>query len=361
MKKQLLLIVFTCTAFLITKANTFIVSNNLGHPSTYTDVASALSAASKGDTIYVIGSLTPYPGFGISKGINIFGPGFNPQKNNTLTATIQGIGFSAGSDSSTIDGLVINGGIGFDNNTTIYNLTISRNSLVGSGLRFGNGDNTAMHNFKFINNIMVHSGNLMTPGGTVFYNTLFENNVIANSNGPLVNGGFTSNTTIFKNNIFMCNVSGGNGTYPAFGNVNQVTITNNIFIGYQITNGNNGIDYSTFDHNLAYLVTGSYGTDPFATLHNTSISNIYDHNPLFVSADLSVPTEASNYNLQAGSPSLHAASDGGQQGVYGGDPTASWALAAMPALPYIVSLSLNTTSINTGGTINATIISKTHN
>jgi len=361
MKKQLLLL--SAFAFFTTliRANVFTVSNNLAHPAVYTDINTAITAASKGDTIYVLGSLTHYPHIDISKFVNIFGPGFYPLKNNTLTAIVDGIQYHSGADSTIVDGMVINGGCGFDNNTTIYNLTISRNSLVSGGLGFGGGDNTAMHNFKFINNIMVHSGVMMSPGGTMFYNLLVENNVIANSNGPLVNGGFTSNTTIFKNNIFMCNVSGGNGTYPAFGQVYQITLSNNIFIGYQITNGTSGIDYATFDHNAAYLVSGTYGSDPFATQHNTSINNIYDQNPLFVSASLLLPNESSDYHLQAGSPSLHAAADGGQQGVYGGDANANWSLAGMPNLPFIVSLTLNTATINAGGTINATIISKSHN
>ncbi|HWB24185.1 MAG TPA: hypothetical protein VG738_01845 [Chitinophagaceae bacterium] len=358
MKNQPLLALGLLIITSFAKANVLTVSNNLGHPTAYTDIPAAISAASAGDTIYVLGSLTHYSKANINKKINIFGPGYLPQKDNTLTAIIDGIEFQSNCDGTTISGMIINGGVTFDNQT-FNDITITRNSLVNAGMSFNSS--TITNNLKFINNIMVHSGNLLSPGSAVFNNFLVENNVIANSNGPLVNGGFTSNTTIFKNNIFMCNVSNGNGTYPAFGQVRQITLTNNIFIGYKITYGTSGIDYSTFDHNLAYLVSGSYGSDPFAAEHNISISNIYDENPGFVSADLLYPSESSNYNLQAGSPCLHAASDGGQQGVYGGDPNANWALSLMPALPYIISLNLSTATINAGGSISATVISKSHN
>jgi hypothetical protein len=164
----------------------------------------------------------------------------------------------------------------------------------------------------------------------------------------------------------MTDISGGNGTYPAFGSVNQVLVTNNIFVGWSIVNGTNNasgsINYSTFDHNLAYLLSGSFSQDPFAYYNNTSTNNLYNQDPKFISvANMSSPAETDNYNLQSSSPALTTASDGGQMGVYGGDPNANWSLASMPALPFIYSFLLNTVTVNTGGTINATVISKSHN
>ncbi len=314
MKKQLLLSALLLLAFNLVRANVFTVSNNLAHPTAYTDIQSAVNAASAGDSVYVIGSLTQYAGVGISKQINLFGPGFYPQKNNVLTATVNGITLNAGSDGTLISGMVITSGVYFASNASISNITVERNNLFGSG--FGFGGNDIVTNFKVINNVMVNGGTFLSPSNTVFNNFLVENNVIANENSPMINGGFTSNTTLFKNNVIMTNVSGGNGTYPLTGQVEQVTFTNNIFVGWLISNGTNGVQFCTFDHNLAYLESGTYSSDPFTGggSNNTSLSNIYNENPDFVNAPLSNPLYNSDFHLLAGSPSLTAASDGGATG-----------------------------------------------
>ena len=358
MKKLTLLLTTISLSVLVTKANVFTVSNNLAHPSTYTDIQSAITAASKGDTIYVLGSLTPYAGITISKFVNIFGPGFLPQKANSLTATVNSVEIKAGADSTVISGLIFQG-IYFDANNTYYNLVIERNELTGE-LNFNGGPSTA-NNLRVLSNFFTGTTFIATNSNT-FNNFLVENNVMVYNSGPFIINGFTSNTTIFKNNIFIDGVSGGNGTYGSIQQLYQVTFTNNIFIGMPFNfNNGNSVNYCTFDHNLAYLVSGSYGSDPFAFGNNSSFGNIWDQNPDFNNVNLTNALVTNDYSLQASSPSLKAASDGGQQGAFGGDPNASWALATMPALPYIVSFLLNTATVNAGGNINATIISKSHN
>ncbi len=343
---------------ILVKANVFTVSNNLAHPTAYTDIQSAINAASKGDTVYVLGSITAYAGITVSKFINIFGPGFLPQKANSLTATVNSIELKAGADSTVISGLIFPG-IYFDGGVTWYNITIERNELTGE-LNLNNGTNT-LNNMKVTSNFFTGTSFIATYV-TTLNNFLVENNVMVYNSGPLIINGFTSNTTIFKNNIFIDGVSGGNGTYASIQELYQVTFSNNIFIGVPFNlNNNNSDNYCTFDHNLAYLVSGSYGSDPFAFGNNSSFGNIWDQNPTFTNVNLTNAQINNDYSLAAGSPSLTAAADGGQQGVFGGDPNANWALATMPSLPYIVSFSLNTATVNAGGSINATIISKSHN
>lgn len=359
MKKILFSFITILAAFNL-RANVITVSNNLAHPTQYTTVQSAIDAAAAGDSIYVLGSVTHYAAFSIDKALTIFGPGFLPQKANQLTAIIDGtISFTQDGNNSIIAGFVINGYIsvnlyGTGSNDSLKNVTIERNELYnGATMQFANG---VYQDIKIINNIELGGYTFLSGSSCVFNNFLIENNVCYTGNNSVFSN-VTSNTVIMKNNVFIGNKTSSTGT-QAFYSINNISLTNNIFVGY---NFSSGINYATFDHNLAYLPGGTYASDPFATQQNASFTNIYNDDPMFVSVDFSNPTSSSNYNLQSGSPALTAASDGGQQGVYGGDPGASWAFALQPALPYIYSFTLNTATINAGGSINATVISKTHN
>ena len=85
--KQLLSTIALLIAGIYAQANVFTVSNNAGNPAQYSDISSALTAASPGDSIYIYGSTTPYTAPVFSKdNITFIGPGFNPQKQLALAA-----------------------------------------------------------------------------------------------------------------------------------------------------------------------------------------------------------------------------------------------------------------------------------
>ena len=80
----------------------------------YTSLATAISNASDGDTIYVAGSPTSYGSVALSKKLIIIGPGYWLDVNDTTQAyqepaTITTVTFNAGSEGSVLEGMRIDG------------------------------------------------------------------------------------------------------------------------------------------------------------------------------------------------------------------------------------------------------------
>ena len=71
MKKLLLLSIIYIGLMSALKATIITVDNNVNSPADYTDLQTAIDAATAGDTIYVAGSNTTYGAKNVTKKLNI--------------------------------------------------------------------------------------------------------------------------------------------------------------------------------------------------------------------------------------------------------------------------------------------------
>ncbi len=205
---------------------TYVVDNNYGVYCKYRTVSSAISAASDGDTIYIMPSQTPYDGFTVNKRLYIYS-----QKNissNGSQAIISLSSIVISNRASVLEGLqitsnfiTING-----NSTTINNCYISShlilnsdsNKLIGNNFNFSKNEYLlfyATSNFNKIANNHIEKFQFTALSGTIY---------------PFVDGADSSNQIL--NNIFL-ERENGNKYAPKYGFVffknSSAIIENNIF------------------------------------------------------------------------------------------------------------------------------------
>ena len=311
-----------------------IVDNNPGSTAQYTSIGAAFTAASAGDTIYVIGSVNPYGCFTWNKKITLIGPGHKPDKQNTLKAEIAGCGpniyFRQGSDGSSIIGMYLGGGHSIWMDGIIHNITLKGNYLGGFVEIEGN-------NYLLENNIFYGSGANIGFIGTTHGNTLINKNIF---NGYIQNA--QTATTEIVNNIFL-----RNGV--AFSGVSNVSVKNNIFHKANPT----GILSANFENNITFQTT-----DTLPSPGNFGSGNI-NADPQFEN----VPSSAQffnyshDYNLKSTSPGKNAGTDGKDIGVYGG--MGAFSMGGEPAIPIIKLFSIKNTIVPPNGNLEIKIEAET--
>ncbi len=336
---------YLCISFLFVcfsvSAKIWRVNNNTGVVADFNNVASAIAAASAGDTIHIEASTGGYPSFNITKRLVIIGTGYfftdatpNPKTQvNTNAATINGgIEFMPGSAGSVIEGLTIPG-IFLDDGT----ITIQRNYIT-SYLYLGNAANsvcnadtirqnyiygvvsqTASSNitnmmfynnivngigFDFTNNINKTSGfainNVFLSGSFACVNMTFQNNIINNANF----------NTYLSSNVFFNNIANNTGIPTGNGNQQNV-IMNNVFNGfssgtgfssdgrYMLKAGSPAIGAGVI--NSVTVDCGAFGGPaPYVLSGMPPIPSIYAF-----SAPSSVPTGTTTINITVSSTTVH--------------------------------------------------------
>lgn len=331
-------------------ATVFTVSNNQVSPTAFTTISAAVSAASAGDTIYILGSPNTYDAFTITKRLVFFGPGFNPERaGDKLTVVVPNITILTAASGSEIHGLVISGNIIAQAN--LSNISIMRNKIsgfIGHTASISYTYNTWVISNNYFNNFILNASGSTTYHLNVL-NTLVENNVVRSS-GAVMNNIQGDNIFQLKNNVFITTSS------AAFTNCKNLMLNNNIFINYS-TSGLPADSYA--QHNLAYR-SGTTLPATFFPLGNAlTRDNLINQDPLFTQLNTALAMENSDYSLQPTSPAIGEAHDWKQMGVFGGNPASNWAYAGMPRLPYIHTFKIENSTVPVGGTLRITIISKT--
>lgn len=333
--KKIITLISACAMFFSTADATVRTVNNNGlGGAQYTDIASAITASSNNDTIYVSGSASNYAAFTINKRLTIIGPGSHIGGNtqNTQQAYVSGtitVDSAANNQSAANIKLI---GLRFDYITLnhaknftvercdgyqIYGNTSDMNGIYIRGCaidRIYNNPSATNALFEISNTIYKYADNL-TP------NTLVNHCIII---GHGYSNGWKATGTVFTNSIF-----------------------------YN-TNFNSGLNTScVFTNNMVYNINIAAFTLPLAGC--TGSNNQGGVDPLFINPTSGDPSWydifSFNWRLQATSPGHNAGSDGADLGVYGGTFAINQ-IGLVPAIPQVNEININNAAVPQNGTLN---------
>ena len=298
--KQLLLSASILFSFICHAQTTITVDNSIGSNAQYSDLQSAISAASNGDIIYVHASEINYGIITVDKPLTLIGFGHSdPDKETMVNDLILG----ANASNTTITGLHITDDFYISSGAVLSNIIIE-NNLIDDSLLFNSG---SANNVTIRGNIIYQIGNTgNTSGSNNYTNAIISNNLI------LYYIGLKNHQSItIKNNVFLSPYSG----YPIFNAGNStgsITAQNNIF--YYNTS-------STYDPNsdgviFENCITYNIGSGNVSNLSGSN--NLNNQNPNFVSADDTDFDVTDDYHLQGGSPAIGSGVGGIDIGIYDG-------------------------------------------
>lgn len=340
---------FLCTSF-ISQATVRTVSNWTNIPAQFTAVQPAIDASGIGDTVYMHGSPNDYSNFEINKRLTIIGPGYFPQFQNQNRATVSQVYIY-----STVVGSV--------NNINIIGLHIT--SLIYSGYNTNFAVGVPMEGLR-INRCFV--AGLQNPiGGNSNSSLIVDQSIFS---GTLSTDNFSS---VLVNNTFFTNSRiSSNSSLDA-----NTVVTNCLFYGSN--SGPNTISNTIFSNNIFYRCT-SFGTQTgctynrnitFETDNNTltfvgaiTSNTIVNTNPLFITPfntavyGNGAPGDPINfYNnanllLGIGSPAINQGTDNTDIGPTGGSTNFNYRTQSMSAIPQMVSLIINNSTLPQNGTLN---------
>jgi len=346
MKRYLILLLFLTSYGAHATIRT--VSNSPATLAQFNTIQAAVNASSSGDTILVHGTPVFYGGFTITnKQLVIIGPGFNPDVQFSLKATINGnvVLTGSGCKKTEIHGLHFNSS-SIDVNTSMDSVYFYRNSLLGMSLVTGGGTITG---FVFKGNYF--RGSISSHPFSFFHNILFENNVFVCSNclTNFQNGGSTN--ILFNHNLFFADDG-----FPSslFSGLSLALFTNNIFVERII---NSSVLQCTFINNLTFNCVVN---NPWSAANGNidGGGNIENMDPQMVDqagVNNGTATEISNYTIASG-PANNSGSDGKDMGVLY-DPTGglNWIHGRNTRLPSVVLMNIANPVLGAGGTLNITV------
>jgi hypothetical protein len=355
MKTQLYsLILFWLTVTTKLYATVWTVDNNSGVSAQFTNVQSAISASSSGDTIYIQGSLTSYANFTFDKKLYFFGAGYSPLVGNPTTLT--NVTGTIGCSGSSFEGFAIKESFSMNDSA----ISIKNNEFLGLGTNPGGTLNCSFilvaQSSIVINNIFI-GNSIISFSGTVL-NGIISNNIfnrsICNCNscgnfGCILYGNSTSGLLI-TNNLFLNDV----GTAP-LRFINNCIISNNIFFGTSPCGYSSDLNGNQFSNNIAF---GSVN-DNIPLGINTGTGNFISVDPLFIN----VPSGNFNFNivydyhLQNNSIGKNAGTDGTDIGIFGGAyPFKNF--TGTPSIPFIQEFTIQNPVIGISDPLNVHLKAK---
>ncbi|HON52039.1 MAG TPA: right-handed parallel beta-helix repeat-containing protein [Bacteroidales bacterium] len=315
-----------CFGFSTGYAQTRVMLHHAGTVTAYSGInafVAANTAAVNGDTIYLSGGF--FTSATISKKLVVIGTGVFPDSTSAtgisrLTSTLS---LAAGSDSTIIEGLYIDGNINFAANTAIKDVLIRRNEFNELNIT-----GSSRNNLRTIINQNIIKGpvSVENADALIFANNIFHHHMYN-----------VSNALIEHNNII---TSAGSWSVLLNG-ISDCLIKNNIFkisFGYAASflSGNNNV----FQNNiLNFALSG--GTQTYSNnlqVHSDSIF-VNDITPYTINY-------GSNYHIR---PYLYTtastyATDGTEVGIYGGSEQFKFKEALVPRNPHIISKEIDQTT-----------------
>lgn len=335
---------------IISYATVRTVSNWVNIPAQFTAIQPAIDASAIGDTVYVHGSPNVYPNFVINKRLTIIGPGYFPQFQNQNRAEVSQIFIY-----STVAGSV--------NNINIVGLTITSQVYSGYNTNFAVG--VPMEGLRinrcFVsglsNPISVSPSSSLIVEQSVFTSTLNTDNfasVLVNntifSNSRISSSNSTDANTVVTNCLFYGSSSG-----PS--NITNTIFSNNIFYRCSSFGSQTGC---TYNRNITFATDNNTLTFSGAITSNTIVNT----DPLFItpyptaSYGNGAPTSPTpfyndgNLLLQASSPAINQGTDNTDIGPTGGSANFNYRTQSMSAIPQMVSLIINNSTLPQNGTLN---------
>jgi hypothetical protein len=317
------------------------VSNRSGENAMFNSVQAAIDAASPGDSIYVSGSENDYGSITVNKELHLIGPGFKPQKDFSLRASLQSITINADASNSSFTGLVFSG-INDSQWASGIRITGCDFSFLQAGTNFSN---LVSKEWLLENNIIRQTinGNGSTHGTNQF---IIRNNLFFSNGSTFIN---SFHESIINNNVFT--------TMQSFSNVNLCVIYNNIFYGGSPLGATN----SVFSNNITYQTNN----DALPYDNNSGASNLIGVDPQFVD----VPATPGNifgfnfsydwdFSLGESSPGKNTGTDLTDIGLFGG---LGFTPGGEPALPVVTSFTIINAVINPNGKLNIQVEGRANN
>ena len=346
------LFLFSASAFVSGKVIT--VCNNSISAGQYTSLASAITAANAGDTLYVMGSPYDYGSstIYISKRITLIGAGYNPvgtqfgfgTQVSYIQLQVSGSSNAAGTKIMGISSNSITGNDTSERNVTISRCFVSNQILIA-------GTNWLIEN-NIAQNIYFNNGDYTSGYSNYPVSAIISNNFVISSIAPSYQyGGYINGANILINH----NIIEGN-VYDFY----YTVISNNIFFHGDQSAAYN-VAYNTYTDNIT--VYSSKDSIPQGS--NTGTGNIYNPAVLFVNGPSSAQGWSAllNYNwaLLSSSPGHNAASDGTDIGIYGGSTPVVNLITGTTTLPQLTSLNVNNSVTPVGGKLNINFKARTQN
>lgn len=348
MKKLITIILILALQTTMTRAAVLTVSNSLLGGAQYSSLWDAYLAAVSGqDTLSVEGTDIPYflPCHAVwEKNLIVIGIGFNPQKQYPLRSKIRDTDCQGGLFylSSLASGSAFYG-IEFTHSVVLTGAGNTSDLLFEDcifDVTFDCGG-VSLSSFVFRNCIFTRDNdvNFVLTGGSPTYqgvitNCVLDGYILANSN---------LNTILLVDHcIFLSTTTG------SFSDLYYSQIQNSIFVNYFPA----GLYNCDLNNNLS-MVTGTFPPDP--AQGNIATNNIENTDAQFVNyTSGSLYSATADYDVQAGSPAVGAASDGTDIGVHGGTANFSETGEVLIA-PIMRSMTILNSSIESNGTLNVQI------
>jgi hypothetical protein len=288
-------------------ATQWTVSNYASIPGQFSNISSAISAASDYDTLLVQGSPTTYSDFSITRPLYIIGAGHHSGSVTGYATIVNSIVILQSGSGSTLEGFSITSLSNTNYSETVTNFTL-RNcylSTVNFWATFMGSlfeGNVLSGQLSFANNI---------NSEMIVRNNIFLANVAQSSYGVISS---IRSGVILDHNAF---ISAYSNHYP-FTDVSLATITNNFFLNFDTSflNGNaNGYYNCVCNNNATYLCSANIPSGS-----NTGTGNLNGVSPLFLNYPVVPAPWLWTYDLHIDPTSLltGAATDGTDIGLYGG-------------------------------------------
>jgi hypothetical protein len=303
-------VILICFGFLTTNATSWRVNNNPAIDADFSDITTAISAASEGDTLYIEGTQYNYGDVTLNKPLVLIGPGFFLTENDSTQAN---------QSSAMIDQLTIDPGAA---GSTVY------------GLEFYDWVNINADNIVFSRNWMVDNHNIdcRFAQSSDITDVVITQNYLSN----IIGGNNLANGLIISNNYVRTEIGvGSNQSAIIYNNVVGKTISAyNSVVKNNINTSNNDANGGYYDggnnvwaYNIADFL--KWGIPP-------GVGNIGDIDPIdvFVDYDGSLGYSADGkWQLKEGSMAIGYGENGVDCGIFGGP--SPYILSGLPPVPHI--------------------------
>ncbi len=310
----MLALAIPCTAEIL------VVDNNPGNVAHYSTLAAAMSAASAGDTILVVGSPDSYGRLTLTKKLIMFGPGFlltsNPETQAQKIQAMASFTFNSGSQGSVVCGFYMNEQLQIN----ISNITVKRNYwnfANGGPMITVNSSSNSVIKQNYVNNTAGNYDCIYCSQSTS--SVAIANNYLYANNGNVLHFESAGGPFYVENNVFSGNLSVYNASFS--GNIWRNAGT--------LSGGSN-----TYEYNLC---AGTQFPDANGNLRNVDMATVF----------LNTGSTDARWQLMEGSPAIGAGPEGIDCGMFGGnDP---YVLSGIPPIPTITHFFAPSTASQASG------------
>jgi len=307
------------------------------------DVYNACSAS--GDTIILENTDLNYSmTFNWNKSIVVYGLGINTIDDR------KSIIYRVGSPTNFVRFGANSSGSQFHGITFSQILEISSNDILFSNCLFSYAGSGSIESIRFMGTsagCSFISCVWTKPGENIEFPVGGSNAVLFNScifNGSLEGRSNPNHLISLEHCLFLSNAE-------SFEGLQNATIENSIFMNsttiMDVNNDGNTFTNNIFEQNVTI--------DP--SVHNLS-GNLTNVDPLFVNFDGGPWDSMDDYDVQAGSPAIGAASDGTDIGLHGGIANFSEALEPL-IIPIVTNVTIFNPTVSPNGTLNVQVEART--